>query len=68
MIARYLFMSISLIVCFAYLYMICKIPKQFPITYDQQSLIWITISLVFFNNPLFALNIYTPNLTFSVLS
>ncbi len=65
---RYSFMGVSLLVCLVYLCMICKIPRNVPITYDQKSLQWITISLVLFNDPLMAMNINFPNLAFSIIS
>jgi hypothetical protein len=68
LIVRYSFMGLSLIICLWYLCVICRIPRNVPITFDQKSLQWITISLVWFNDPLMALTINFPNYGLSILS
>jgi hypothetical protein len=61
-------MFLSLAVCIAYLCKICRVPPNIEKTPDQKQLVWVSISVVFFNDPTYLVSIYKPSLFTSVIS
>jgi Wnt-binding factor required for Wnt secretion len=61
-------MVTSLLVCIVYLWKICRLPRHVNRTHDQRALVWITVALVFFNDPTYPAAIYKPSLFTSVIS
>lgn len=59
-IIRAFFVGVSVILCLVYLCKMYRLPKTVRRTYDQRALFWITITLVWFNDPLYPFNVNTP--------
>ena len=65
---RYFWFAISSIVVVIYLNMRRRMEKNHELTYDQNILPAILISLMMFNDPLYAINLFFPNVITPIIS
>lgn len=65
---RISFMLFSLGICIFYLWKMCRQPRHVQITRDQRALVWISISLVLFNDPTYVAAVFKPSLFTSIVS
>lgn len=69
MVYRYVLLAISILFCLAYVVFYCKTPKT-QITFEHRFILLLSLSVVIFNDPVFAVTIFSPTIaaaTFSVI-